>query len=72
LLVRLAKEAGVPRPIYTHALRHRIGDLTTQRHGPKVAALLLNHRDANTAATAIAFYHHPDELDVSRAVGQLG
>ena len=40
--------------------------------GPKVAAMLLNHRDAATAATAIAFYHHPDEMDVSRAVMALG
>ena len=72
ILERLAESAGVERPILTHALRHRIGHLTTQRHGPKVAAMLLNHRDAQTAATAIAFYHHPDELDVSRAVGQLG
>lgn len=72
ILVSLAKRAGVPRPIYTHALRHRIGHMTTKTAGPKVAALLLNHRDAQTAATAIAFYHHPDELDVSRAVMALG
>lgn len=72
ILVRLAREAGLPHPIYTHALRHRIGHMTTKQFGPKVAALLLNHRDAQTAATAIAFYHHPDESDVSRAVMALG
>lgn len=71
ILASLAQEAGVPRPIFTHALRHRIGHLTTKTAGPKVAALLLNHRDADTAATAIAFYHHPDESDVSRAVMTL-
>lgn len=68
----LAHEAGVARTIYPHALRHRIGHLTTRSAGPKVAAMLLNHRDAATAATAIAFYHHPDEMDVSRAVMALG
>lgn len=72
VMIRLAKEAGVTRPIYPHALRHRIGHLTTKNHGPKVAALLLNHRDARTAATAIAFYHHPDDTDVARAVLALG
>lgn len=72
ILRRLAEEAGVARPIFTHALRHRIGHLTTRTAGPKVAAMMLNHRDAQTAATAIAFYHHPDEGDVSRAVMSLG
>lgn len=72
IMTRLAKTAGVPRPIYTHALRHRIGHLTTKAAGPKVAAMLLNHRDAATAATAIAFYHHPDENDISRAMITLG
>lgn len=70
-LISLAQEAGVA-PVLTHALRHRVGHLTTRTHGPKVAAMLLNHRDAQTAATAIAFYHHPDEADVNRAVAGLG
>lgn len=70
-LTSLAREAGVA-PILTHALRHRVGHLTTRAAGPKVAAMLLNHRDAATAATAIAFYHHPDEADVNAAVAGLG
>lgn len=60
--------AGVAPPILSHALRHRLGHLTTQQYGPKVAAILLNHRDWQQPATAIAFYHHPDEGDASRAV----
>lgn len=68
----LAQEAGAASVVRSHALRHRVGDLATKQHGPKVAAMLLNHRDAATAATAIAFYHHPDEGDVSRAVANLG
>ena len=60
--------AGVETPILSHALRHRLGDLTTRRYGPKVAAIILNHRDWQRAATAIAFYHHPDEADASLAV----
>ena len=60
--------AGVAPPILSHALRHRLGDLTTKQYGPKVAAILLNHRDWQQAATAIAFYHHPDEEDASRAI----
>ena len=43
----------------------------TRQYGPKVAAMLLNHSDVATAATAIAFYHHPDEDDVSRAAAQI-
>jgi integrase len=69
---RLARHAGAASPVRSHALRHRVGDLVTRQHGPKVAALLLNHRDAQTAATAIAFYHHPDEKDINRAVANLG
>lgn len=60
--------AGVEPAILSHALRHRLGDLTTRQFGPKVAAILLNHRDWQRAATAIAFYHHPDEADASQAV----
>jgi hypothetical protein len=30
--------------------------------------MVLNHKDQDTAGTAIAFYHHPDESDVSRAL----
>ncbi len=60
--------AGVTPPILSHALRHRLGDTTTRLYGPKVAAILLNHRDWQQPNTAIAFYHHPDESDASRAV----
>lgn len=60
--------AGVEPAILSHALRHRLGDLTTRQFGPKVAAILLNHRDWQRAATAIAFYHHPQEADASQAV----
>ena len=60
--------AAVAPPILSHALRHRLGDLTTRQFGPKVAAILLNHRDWQRAATAIAFYHHPQEADASQAV----
>lgn len=65
---RICEAAGLRKPILSHALRHRLGDRTTRRHGPKVAALLLNHKDADTAATAIAFYTHPVEADMSRAI----
>lgn len=33
--------------------------------------MLLNHRDWQTASTAVAFYHHPDEEDVSIAANDL-
>ena len=72
LLRRLAREAGGERPPFPPGLRARVGPPKTKQAGAKVAAMLLNHRDADTASTAITFYHHPDELDVSRAVGQLG
>ena len=65
---RICAAAGVEPPILSHALRHRLGHLTTREFGPKVAALLLNHRDWQQPATAIAFYHHPDEGDASRAI----
>jgi integrase len=68
---RVSEAAGLSRPIRSHALRHYVGDEATRRHGPKVAAMLLNHADAATAQTAITFYHHPDQDDVSRAVVNL-
>lgn len=68
---QVSAAAGLPRPIRSHALRHYVGDETTRRHGAKVAAMLLNHADADTAATAIAYYHHPDLEDVSVAVAGL-
>ena len=64
----LCAAAGVVPPIFSHALRHRLGDQTARQFGPKVTAILLNHRDWQTAATAIAFYHHPDETDASLAI----
>lgn len=68
IYVSICKSAGVKPYIRSHALRHRLGDLTTRQFGPKVAAILLNHRDWQQPATAIAFYHHPDEDDASRAI----
>lgn len=68
IYVSICEAAGVRPFIRSHALRHRLGDLTTRQFGPKVAAILLNHRDWQKAGTAIAFYHHPDEDDASRAV----
>ena len=64
----LCTAAGVAPAIHSHALRHRLGDLTTRQFGPKVAAILLHHRDWQRAATAIAFYHHPEEADARLAV----
>lgn len=66
----LCRAAGVP-VIRSHAIRHHVGDATTRQYGARVAAMILNHRDADTGATAIAYYHHPDQLDVSRAVRGL-
>lgn len=68
---QVSAAAGLERTIRSHALRHYVGDETTRRHGAKVAAMLLNHADADTAATAIAYYHHPDLEDVSVAVAGL-
>ncbi|MCO5181160.1 MAG: DUF2200 domain-containing protein [Candidatus Promineofilum sp.] len=42
--------------------------MTTQQFGPKIAAILLNHRDWQQPTTAMVFYYHPDEDDASRAV----
>jgi integrase len=67
---RVSAEAGV-KTIRAHALRHRLGHLVTQRFSAKVAAMKLNHRDAATARTAIAFYHHPDVDEVSEATAWL-
>ncbi len=64
----ICSAAGVSPPIFSHALRHRLGHITTQQFGPKVAAILLNHRNWQQPSTAIAFYHHPDEADASRAI----
>ncbi|MCA9868491.1 MAG: site-specific integrase [Anaerolineales bacterium] len=68
IYVRICAAAGVQPPILSHALRHRLGHLTTHQFGPKIAAILLNHRDWQQPTTAMAFYYHPDEDDASRAV----
>lgn len=68
IYVSICSAAGVAPPIFSHALRHRLGHTTTQQFGPKVAAILLNHRNWQQPSTAIAFYHHPDEADASRAI----
>lgn len=68
---RLALAAGLEHSILSQALRHRAGDQTTRYRGAKTAAMLLNHADWQSASTAVAFYHHPDEDDVSAAVVHL-
>lgn len=69
---QVAQCAGVERPILSHKFRHRLGDNLTKKHGAKIAAIALNHKDWKTAATAIAFYHHPNEVDVSVAMAGDG
>lgn len=71
VFVRLSEAAGLKKAIRCHALRHRLGHRLAGGYGPKVAALALNHKDWATAATATAFYYHPDEGDVSAAVVEL-
>lgn len=70
-LIDLAKKAGVGKAVLTHALRHRLGDSLTVRVSPKVAAMALNHRDWQTAKTAIAYYHHPNEEMIAAAIDEL-
>lgn len=65
LLEDLAQKAGVSKPVFSHALRHRRGTKTTQEHDAKLAAMILNHRDWHSAKTAMEFYYHPDEDSVS-------
>lgn len=65
---KVSAAAGLKKPILSHALRHRLGDKITRQFSPKIAAQALNHKDADTAAVAIAFYHHVDEDDVSAAI----
>jgi site-specific recombinase XerD len=72
VFVRISKAAGLERPIRSQALRHRLGDLTTRKYGAKVAALVLNHKDWQSAATALTFYHHPEEADISQAIAEQG
>lgn len=67
----VCKAANVPVH-RTHALRHRLGTLITKQFDPKIAAMKLNHSDANTtAATAIAYYYHPSRDAVHQATAQL-
>ena len=65
---RVSRAAGLDKAILSHALRHRKGDLVTRQQGPKVAARILNHKDSDTAATAIAYYHHPNQEDADQAI----
>lgn len=67
----ISSAAGLSRAIQSHALRHRLGDKLTREYGPKIAAMALNHADWMSASTAIAFYHHPDQEDVSMAIASL-
>lgn len=64
----IAQEAGVERAVLSHALRHRLGHKTTTEYDPKIAAMILNHKDWQSAATAIKYYYHPQERDVSRVL----
>ena len=64
----LARKAGVAKPVYSHALRHRRGTNTTRDYNAKLAAMILNHRDWQSAKTAMEFYYHPDEESVSAAL----
>lgn len=68
---RLAEAAKVEHAVLSHALRHRRGDQTTRRFGAKVAAIILNHADQDTGATALAYYHHPNEEDASKALSAM-
>lgn len=68
---RIAAAAGLPRPIYSHAFRHRLGHLLTKSHGPRVAAMMLNHAHPERPLVAMQFYYHPDEETVSRALSEL-
>lgn len=68
---RLADAAGIDKAVLSHALRHRRGDETTRRFGAKVAAIVLNHADQETGATALAYYHHPNEEDASKALSAM-
>lgn len=70
-LIALAAAAGIEKAILTHALRHRLGDTLTHRKSAKYAAIALNHRDWQTAKTAIAYYHHPEERAVAAAIAEL-
>lgn len=65
LLEDLAQQAGVSKPVFSHALRHRRGTKTTREHDAKLAAMILNHRDWQSAKTAMEFYYHPNEDSVS-------
>lgn len=68
---RISQAAGLGHNILSHALRHRLGHNAMKRYGAKITAHLLNHRDAETAATAIAFYHHPDDEDIAQAAAEM-
>jgi len=72
LLEDLAQHAGVGKTVFSHALRHRRGTKTTQEHDAKLAAMILNHRDWQSAKTAMEFYYHPDEESVSAVLAGTG
>lgn len=65
ILDDLATYAGISKAVFSHALRHRRGTKTTQEHDAKIAAMILNHKDWQSAKTAIEFYYHPQEENVS-------
>lgn len=56
---RICDAARVPRHT-SHPLRHRLGHLITAQYNARLAAIKLNHADAASGATALAFYYHPE------------
>lgn len=68
---RICDAAEVPRH-GAHALRHRLGQLITDEYNAKLAAIKLNHADANTtAATAIAYYYKTHDREASRITAAM-
>lgn len=68
---RICDAAGVPRH-GAHGLRHRLGQRITDEHNAKLAAIKLNHADAETtAATAIAYYYKASNGEASRITAAM-
>lgn len=65
--VRVAKRAKV-KTVFSQKWRWRLGNDTYKQFGAKVSATILNHADKETGLTAIAYYHQPDEDDISMAI----
>lgn len=68
---RVCDAAKVPRH-GAHGLRHRLGQLITAEYNAKLAAIKLNHADADTtAATAIAYYYKTHDREASRITAAM-